>query len=236
MVFEQDAWASSFCTLPDIHVSLPKLTFLRLSGYVNDIETHALERMPCLEVLGLEGSMWKTSDPPQWEKHLPTSIRRLAVMPTAMDMGLPRICRYCRIAPYIRALDHLRELYFQGVSGLRLSEWQEPFSAHLTGLSTVTLNQCRLPALPACVAGLSTLTYLDLAGNPLDALPVGPYLSCLRSLWAIGCNFTAFPLEAISRATALTRLGLSGNTFEWTEAANEAVKNIESVERWTVEA
>jgi hypothetical protein len=202
-VLEQIAPASSFCTLLDIHVSLPQLTYMRLGGYVNHIETHALERMPCLEVLILEGSMWKTSDPPQWVFHLPTSIRHLRVWPIVMGMGIPAIIRYCTVAPYVRALTNLQALDFANVSGLRLSEWQVPFSCHLTGLTSVQLADFFLQAIPPCVASLSTLKYLNVSGNSLHELPVAPYLSCLDTLRAAYCEITAFPLEAVSRATAL---------------------------------
>jgi Leucine-rich repeat (LRR) protein len=93
------------------------------------------------------------------------------------------------------------------------------------------LLDCSLQAIPPCVASLSTLKFLNVSGNSLHALPVAPYLSCLETLWAADCEITAFPLEAISRATALTQLHIYGNHFEWTDEANEAVKEIEDVER-----
>jgi Leucine-rich repeat (LRR) protein len=125
----------------------------------------------------------------------------------------------------------LQALDFAGVSGLRFSEWQAPFSRHLTGLTWVQLPRCSLQAIPPCVASLSTLKYLNVSYNSLHGLPVAPYLSCLEALWVAYCEITAFPLEVISKATALTRLHINGNDFEWTEDANEAVKNIETVAR-----
>jgi hypothetical protein len=212
---------------------MPKLRSLCLSGYVNDIETHALERMPCLEVLILEGSMWKTSDSPQstWLFHLPTSIRRLVVAQGAMELGFRLRDRLCEIVPYVRALHNLQGLTIVAAPRLRLLEWEEPFSRHLTGLTLVELMDCGLRALPPCVASLTTLKSLTLSVNPLHGLPVAPYLSGLSRLMVDHCEMPAFPLEAISRATALTRLCLRGNSFEWTEEANEAVKHIQTVQR-----
>jgi hypothetical protein len=117
------------------------------------------------------------------------------------------------------------------VPRLRLLEWEEPFSRHLTGLTYMGLCRCSLRAIPPCVASLLTLKYLNVSCNPLHDLPVAPYLSCLSTLVAAHCEMTAFPLEAISRATALTRLRLLGNNIEWTEEANEAVKHIKTVDR-----
>jgi hypothetical protein len=232
LVVREDLYEpTSFCTFPDMGIIMPKLQELTLSCYVDDIETHALERMPCLSLLGLAGPAWKASASHDWVYHLPAAIEKMDVSPTMTygTWGTRRQLGFCTVAPCLTTLSNLKALFFWRVSALRPPEWQEPFPQHFTGLTEIALIDCQLQAVPACVMGLSTLKVLDVSGNPLQGLTVGPYLSSLMRLRVCSCEITVFPLESISRATSLQELDLQGNNIEWTEAAREAVKNIQVV-------
>jgi hypothetical protein len=232
----------SGCILPDMGKSIPALRSLCLRGYVHDIETHALERMSCLSELTLGGHHWTppetpgllwttASSPHQWVHHLPTSLEILSVQSLNPEKEtFPRPI-FCCVTPCVTSLKNLRQLDFLRVLNLRPSEWEDPLWFHFSRLTKLELRaelelSCEMQAIPACVVSLSGLYYLDVSHNPLHGLPEGPYLSGLHSLVARHCGITAFPLEAISLATALQSLNLNGNDFAWTEEAREAVKHI----------
>jgi hypothetical protein len=217
---------SSYCTFPDMGFSMPKLRQLTMIGYVDDIDSNALERMPCLTYLMVGGSKWKASASHRWMYHLPTSVDVLGVSPSLLDLATCGRFGQSTALPGVIALIRRRALCVGRVSSLRLSSSQQPFWIQLTNLVLVVLAGCRLQAIPACITSMSTLKGLDVSRNHLTGLPVGPYLSCLRRLWAPWCKISVFPLEAISKATALRELDLRGKGFEWTEEALATTKNM----------
>ncbi len=221
--------SSSECTLPDLGRSMPALRSLCLRGYVQDIETHALEHMSCLSELTLGGEEWSATALHQWVFHLPTSLDVLSVQSINPKMEGHSRPIFCPVTPCVTSLKNLRHLEFLRVSNLRPSEWKDPLWFPFTSLSKLELKGCRLQAIPACVISLSALEYLDVSHNPLRVLPKGPYLSGLQSLVARHCDMTVFPLKAISLATSLQTLNLNGNNLAWTEKAREVVKNIAEV-------
>jgi hypothetical protein len=211
---------------------MPKLRTLLLNGYVNDIETHALERMPCLTRLGLGGCAWKASASHEWLYSLPSSIEELGAVPSiygpTMDRPPPSL-GHCSVAPSVATLSNLKQLYFWRVPTLGPREWRAPFPHQLTALTAIIFIDCLLLAMPNWVVSRSTLKYLDVSRNPVQGFTVGPYLSKLEVLRVCSCEITIFPLDSISKATALQQLHLDGNNIEWTEAAREAVAKINIV-------
>lgn len=84
-----------------------------------------------------------------------------------------------------------------------------------TGLTSLTLNDCGLHSLPACLSTLQNLECLNLASNSLQHGDFGALtaLTTLRSLCLAGCRRQAVPQE-LGALTRLTHLQLTNMDLE----------------------
>jgi Leucine-rich repeat (LRR) protein len=221
---------TSFCSLPEGLSRLSALTLLFLVRFHNDVDTRALLHLTLLTHLYLGENPIKDGAA-DWQHNLPTSLKRLEVKgDTSMVAGrslYPKARRMWGV-PCITGLRELERVRFQYLVGFR--EWEWAHRSCLAGLSRlrgIEMSACGLRKLPEAILGLSSLQSLCLGNNKLKELPVGEYLKHLEDLILPDNRFPSVPVDALTVATALTRLTMAGNPLVWTAAQAEAVKRLD---------
>jgi Leucine-rich repeat (LRR) protein len=227
---DSNGQVTSFCSLPEGFSRLSALTRLFLDRFHDHVDTRALLylTLPTHLFLGENPIKGRAAD---WEHNLPTSLRRLEVTgDTSMVAGrtIYTKARHMRGVPCITGLMELERVRFQYLVGFREWEWdRRSCLAGLSRLRGIEISACGLRKFPDAIIGLSSLTSLCLGNNKLKKAPVGEYLKQLEELILPDNRFSSVPVDALTAATALTRLTMAGNPLVWTAAQADAVKRLD---------
>ncbi len=192
------------CDVPNLAQAISHLTGLRsleLQG-VADVVPAVLSRLQHLSYLQLGGfqSHWPPLVLPAALRHC-VSLRHIffnrCVSDASYDEWLS-ICQSLQAIPSLRTL-HLANMDFSEVP---TDAWVFPF-----GLTDLHLYGCGLRAMPEAISGLTSLRSLQAAGNRITGLIPGPYLQRLTYLDLSGNPLAAMP-QLLEAATALQNLDL----------------------------
>jgi Leucine-rich repeat (LRR) protein len=227
----KDDRVTSFCSLPEQLSQLSGLTRLSLVRYHDNVDTQALLHLTSLVHLHLGENPIRDRGA-DWVYHMPASVTHLKVTGdismVAGRAAYPRASPM-RGVPCITGLRQLERVSFQYLIGFRESEWdRRSCLAGLSRLRGLEISACGLRKFPEAILDLSSLRSLCLGNNELKDLPVGEYLKHLEELILADNKFSSVPVDALTAATALTRLTMPGNPLVWNAAQAEAVKRLDN--------